>query len=350
MAETLLIRTDASPDKGIGHVMRMIGLAQAWLEKGGVVTFCAVHLPASLRARLEAEGFEIEFLEAEIIGSPVDAEQTLFIARICHAKWIVMDGYDFDLDYQKALAQGPQRTMIFKDFETPYGWYADYVVSAVLPRFEGSKGRNHHPNGNSLDGIEFVILRKEFWEIPSFDRSTDSGKPEPVKHLLVLSGGSDPLGLAIAILKTLEQEGLPNIEIRVVSGSMNPHLESLQELSKVAELEIELKIDVTDMVSEYRWADKVITAAGGTAWELMRMNRSIGVIPVAENQIGLTDFLVCHGHATQLGSGLGDHIDVDSNELNRWLRGPDKFNRTQEDPILDGQGARRLCSLMRAND
>jgi hypothetical protein len=43
----LLIRADADPKSGTGHVMRMLALAQAWNRRGGEVIFASIHHWAS---------------------------------------------------------------------------------------------------------------------------------------------------------------------------------------------------------------------------------------------------------------------------------------------------------------
>ena len=77
---SLLIRADASASIGTGHVMRCLALAQAWRHTGGDALFACAEMPPALRARVAAEGFDVQGLQAEP-GTSADAEQTIRSAR-----------------------------------------------------------------------------------------------------------------------------------------------------------------------------------------------------------------------------------------------------------------------------
>ena len=58
----LLIRADAGPKQGVGHVMRCLALGQAWQKMGGQVTLLTGSLPARLSMRLNAENINLQTL------------------------------------------------------------------------------------------------------------------------------------------------------------------------------------------------------------------------------------------------------------------------------------------------
>lgn len=70
----LYIRADADSKIGTGHIMRCIGVAQAWQDHGGKVTFLSHSESEGLQGRILTEGFELLFLE-KVHPDPSDLEK-----------------------------------------------------------------------------------------------------------------------------------------------------------------------------------------------------------------------------------------------------------------------------------
>ena len=82
---TLLIRADAGLERGTGHMMRCVALAQAWQDEGGEVVFLSRGLSSHLESRLRSEHFKYIPLIAEP-ASREDAEETVLQAGRLGAK------------------------------------------------------------------------------------------------------------------------------------------------------------------------------------------------------------------------------------------------------------------------
>jgi UDP-2,4-diacetamido-2,4,6-trideoxy-beta-L-altropyranose hydrolase len=98
----LLIRADASQGIGTSHVMRCLALAQAWQRPGRHAQFALGMTANGLETRLAGEGVAITQISAPP-GSEEDAAETSELARNINPAWVVLDGYHFGANYQRAI-------------------------------------------------------------------------------------------------------------------------------------------------------------------------------------------------------------------------------------------------------
>ncbi|MDB4477542.1 hypothetical protein N9018_04965, partial [Rhodopirellula sp.] len=104
--------------------MRCIALSQEWIDRGGRVTLAAKNCPPSIQQRLLAENIEYEEIVCASIGDNLDANETTRIASKKNARWIILDGYHFDIEYQRAIRAAGYRTLIFDDHYRSELWHA----------------------------------------------------------------------------------------------------------------------------------------------------------------------------------------------------------------------------------
>ncbi len=156
----LLIRADASPEIGTGHVMRCLALAQAWQDKGGQATVAMALAAPSIQARLEAEGLGIKRITAQV-GSAEDAAQVIQIARQLQAAWVVIDGYRFTGSYQQALKDAGLGLVCIDDEATAEHYYADVILNQNLHADAGLYAKREGYT-RLLLGTRYALLRREF--------------------------------------------------------------------------------------------------------------------------------------------------------------------------------------------
>ncbi|AOX03977.1 UDP-2,4-diacetamido-2,4,6-trideoxy-beta-L-altropyranose hydrolase [Moorena producens PAL-8-15-08-1] len=342
--QNLLIRADASPKIGTGHVMRCLALAQAWLQEGGQVTLLMGTAAPTLEARLQAEGIQVGHVSV-LLGSGEDAEQTITQAKALGATWVVVDGYHFGADYQRVIKEAGLRLLFIDDYGHAAHYWADLVLNQNVYAHQGL-----YPKRESytqlLLGTQYTLLRKEFWPWQGWQRQI----PTVARKVLVTLGGADPDNVTLKVIQALEQVKVEGLEAVVVVGGSNPHYQQLQAAVHDSEAAITLKYNVTNMPDLMAWADIAIAAGGSTCWELAFMGLPSLVVILAENQRAVADKLDAFGAAINLGWHTEVLCEPLAAQINRLLNASEFRKEMIEhgQRLVDGEGSARV--LMHLQD
>jgi UDP-2,4-diacetamido-2,4,6-trideoxy-beta-L-altropyranose hydrolase len=297
----ILIRADASPEIGTGHLMRSLAIAQECKKREWNCTWVAADMIAGLKEKIIPwiENLNLHDVQA---GSLEDAESTAQRAIHDQVDWIILDGYQFNQDFQSTLAH------LIKDHKAKVLLLDDY---AHLPAYEVDAILNQNAYAQSslysgklknqpelFLGPSYILLRNEFLEWKVTDR--DSMK-EPKKILITL-GGVDleniTAKLMSGVIQFSKKSKIP-LEITAVVGGANPHWEDLNSLIKGTPHHI-LK-NTNQMPELMQKSDLVFYAGGTTSWEICYMGLPGAVLRLADNQDKVANFLVENEIALDLG-------------------------------------------------
>ena len=346
----LLIRADATATMGTGHAMRCLSLAQAWQDVGGSCIFAMADVTPAVRQRIETEHCEIITLQATA-GSAADSDQIAGIARERKIGKVVVDGYQFDADYQRRLKFAGLKILCIDDYGHADHYAADIVLNQNVSASEALYP-SREPYTRLLLGARYALLRREF----SAWRNHVREIPSTARKVLITLGGSDPENLTRVALEAIASVNLENLEAVVVVGGSNPHFESLREAgSKLADqrsMKIDVRRDVTNIAELMAWADAAISAAGSTCWEFCLLGLPALLIDVAKNQTEVARELNRLHCAVHLGRAQDVSVQRLSHELERLLESQELRQtlsaRSRE--LVDGEGARRVVSLLRGKE
>lgn len=336
----LLVRADASPEIGTGHVMRCLALAQAWQADGGSVTFVGTITP-TLENRLE-EDIQVRSLDVEA-GSLDDADKTARLVKELGASWVVVDGYHFGGDYQQRLREDGLQMLLIDDYGHADWYEADLVLNQNISA-EESLYERRADHTDLLMGLRFALLRKEFWPWRA-PRKTPRRK---ANHVLVTLGGADPENLTERVVRALGQMDVEDFRATVVVGGSNPHEGAIRTTAdEVGDL-VEVRSDVSDMASLMAESDVAVSAGGSTCWELAFMGIPNVIVILAENQRGIASGLDEAGTAINLGwwetvteSEIAGAVESLLQEDERRL---EMAGEGQE--LVDGWGAKRVAQCL----
>jgi UDP-2,4-diacetamido-2,4,6-trideoxy-beta-L-altropyranose hydrolase len=342
--DRLVIRADAGPVMGAGHVMRCLALGQAWKHAGGSAAFLAAPLAPELDARLRSEGMAVHELGA-VPSSARDADQTVRLCEDLQAAWIVIDGYQFDAGYQDRLKQAGLRVLAIDDYGHAGRYVADLIVNQNL-HARAELYPRIGPETKLLLGSRFILLRQEFLVWGGWQR-----RHSPAAcRILVTLGGGDHGGILLAVIAALRQLASFAIEARVLCGAGNARCETLVRAAESAPFPVELLTTTTEMPALMAWADVAVSGGGSTCWEMAFMGLPALAIVLADNQQPVVDSLERLG--VVIGSGRDRDLDTGtlSEKLGRLLTDCDRRAAMSLEgrTLVDGLGTTRLVDQLRA--
>lgn len=338
----LVVRADANPRIGTGHVMRCLALAQAWRENGGGVTFLSASTTPALLKRIAQEGMRVVELEVSA-GDATDAAVTAEQASERNADWVVLDGYQFSSAYQRTLKEAGICLLAIDDAAQAGHYWADLVLDQNFGAMP-AQYTSAETGTRFLLGPRYTLLRKEFWKWRTWRREVRG----QVTNILITLGGSDPDNLTGQIVRAVGADKRDDRVVKVVVGASNLHTAEIQEAAKQAQTEIQVYPNAGDMSELMAEADLAVIMAGGTLAETLFMG--CGVLSYAHNavQARILQRLDGQGMIRYLGAGaeldafdlLGqiEKMATDASErerMSRMARG-----------MIDGYGVERILQEM----
>jgi len=342
---TLVVRADAGLKMGTGHVMRCLALAQAWRRGGCGAVFAMAESTPAMDGLLRSQGITVTRIEGEPGGSE-DASHTLAIARAFGADWLVVDGYQFDAEYQRRMQS--LRPVLAVDDNGPLDYYSAELVLNQNAHACPEMYARVSPNTQLLLGPRFALLRDEFAAYRKWARTI----PERGSRLLLTLGGSDAANFAPRILPFLAKLPTEDLQIRIVVGGSAENCGVVDAIAEKCARRVEVLRDVKNMADMMAWADLAISAAGTTSWEMCGMGLPAILVVVAENQKFIAEHLAVLGAVEN--AGCADRADCAAlAELCGRLL-VDKSRRAGMSQrarlVVDGRGRERVLSMMKRGD
>jgi spore coat polysaccharide biosynthesis protein SpsF len=335
--ERLLLRADATAHGGTGHVMRLLGIGQAWVQLGGHATLLSHALAPELAERLRAA--EVGVVAATAApGSAADCTQTQQAAAELGARIVLCDGYGFAREWLAGLRSATLKVAYVDDFANPL-----LDLDAVLMPNAAAEAPAGHKS-LVLAGAPFTPVRAEFQGLP---KRTFTG---PVRCLLLTFGGSDPAGMTRQALQACDdlRTTLADLQVVAVVGAAHPEADAIAAFA-TGRSWISVRRNVTGMAALYGEVDAAFTAAGTTCWELAAAGVPMLVVPVAANQAVVVRGITAAGAgvalppadtltATALRDGMRAFLTLPAAALQTLSRAGQS--------LIDGQGARRIATAL----
>jgi len=272
-----IMRCDASPRIGVGHLSRCLTLARGLVAQGFTLGIATRAPSEHTRRWIATEGHDLLVLEEED-----EVAATERAAR--GASLVVIDGYDFGPSLPETLRRDHRVICVVDDLATE-PVRADVVLNGNLYALELSYDVPR--DTVLLCGPSFALVREEFVHARV---SREARRPrEDASRLLVTMGGADPTReteKAFAALDALARQ--VRLDVKVAVGAANPRVEEIRRLAAAQRTHgVEVLTDVRAMGELMVWCDVALTAAGSTSLELACVGVPASVVVVADNQRGI---------------------------------------------------------------
>lgn len=307
-----LFRADASKRTGAGHAIRCLALAQAWNDLGGSSLFVMGESAELVDRSLYEEGIEVRRLEDR--GPLALAES----AAHENASWIVLDGYQFDAAFEKALRSANPDCELLSIDDKMRETASDIFV---LPSSGVHRREKETSSAKVLAGWKYALLRRDF-------RRSLPSKVGKHTRILVALGGTDAADKASEVAQALVGPAARyGWDVQVISRGKLPPAVS----------RVEPQPDISSLVAV---ADAGVSTASTAALEFCTMGVPTVLMVVAENQRHTADLLVSAG-----ASLAADSVDEIESGLLDILAHRDAMS-TIAAGLVDGKGAHRVAKVM----
>lgn len=282
----VVIRTDAAPELGSGHVMRSLTLADELGSRGHHVTFLARRLSPHLHDAIMAHGHDVAILpDVDDWAAPLrdewdtdaqrrDAKATRSAAA--DAAWIISDHYGLGVVWERAMRDSGSRVLAIDDLGRTHD------CDVLLDQNYYANPSARYPAGAAttmLLGPRYALLRPEF----AHARAGVTARDGAVRRMLLCMGGMDAGDATSLALDAIEAGGLAGTPLDVVIGPAHP-ARTMIETRCAANPAWRVHVQTDNMAGLLAAADLAIGAGGTTTWERCAVGVPTLAVELADNQ------------------------------------------------------------------
>lgn len=265
------IRTDGSPEIGLGHLTRCIALAYM-LKKDFAITFVCKEIPEKISRELDESQFAL-----------LKIDDSVFFDLLKPKDIVILDGYHFNTNYQKIIKAKGGKLVCIDDLHDK-----EFVADLIINHAPGMKPGDYQakPYTQFALGFKYSLLRPAFLE-----QAKKKRKIETTETVMICFGGADYKNLTESTLKVvLEFDELK--KIIVITGSAYNYLDRLSQLIQTDKRVVHFhSVGEDQMVAIMQNTDLAIVPASGILFEALAVGCRVIFGYYVENQKYFSDYL-----------------------------------------------------------
>lgn len=351
-----VIRTAASPDTGIGHVIRMSHLARALTEHGqSVLLLLTAPYPA---VAPYLDDLEVDYLYPEWIGLPEEelgdspaaqrADARRCLQRIAGraVDRVILDSYRLGIHWEREVASVGLPLTAFDDL----GDRAHVVGMIVDARWAGRDATPKRyeglvpANARRLLGPAYAVLHPGYAE-------PHVKPPGSTPNILFSLGGGGDLSLVTDVIEQVLAKVPDDWTLTAVVGPLAYHGEKLRELGR-ADRRLQLLEAPHQLLDAYRETSLFVGALGTSLYELSALKVPALTFSLATNQENATAELEALGHYLHLPRAEFEQAGRVAVLIPTLVDNLDRLGALRDTATVcvDGHGAERVVRALMADD
>lgn len=319
----LIFRADGNATIGLGHIHRTLAFADH-LKDHFAMTFYSYQADVLVKDLVTKRGYKLQSL-----SSPDFERPSVFTEKLPEKSVVVLDGYSFRTDYQKALKENGNKVVVIDDLNQ---W--ENVADAVINHGYSGTEYNISPSSKLYAGLSYAIIKPEILNAERTPSKTSNNR------ILVCIGGTDPDGYSEKIVSSLLKE--TDKLISLLTYPLNPAFKELERLASENNTRLKLfhSLDTNALIQLIRENDMAVLQPSNIALEAMAIGIHISLIQTAENQKYILETLIENRSASiiDLKSIAQKANAVSAEEINSQLM--------QQAKLLDRRSPARLLDII----
>jgi UDP-2,4-diacetamido-2,4,6-trideoxy-beta-L-altropyranose hydrolase len=287
---SVFIRCDAGDDHGLGHVVRCLTLADAFVNGPNWRPAFVTESNDSAAANIVSEWGYQPLSSDGPAGSTIDVEQTKkILSGTGSDNLLIIDskliGNEYPNNFRDTATVACIDDEMFRDL------HCDVLINNNIWVEPGSYGQRR--DRSLLLGPKYNLVRQSFFELASNKIQNSSPR------VLVTMGGEDPLNHSLWILENFREQ-LSQCEVVVVVGPSHPAPESIREMS-TGYSALKVVEGSSDLASHMANIDIAISAGGTTCYELAAAQIGTLALAIEPHQVALVENMEKSGCLISLG-------------------------------------------------
>jgi len=318
----VLIRVDATPETGSGHVMRCLALAEAFAARNHDALFISRECVPELREAIEKRGFQSLILEPRTpFENPLseglaDAAATLALIndQIIRPSWVVVDHYGLDATWENAVRCCGAPLLAVDDLaDRPHA--CDALLDQNMIKDNHARYPLLVPEGTRLLlGGAYSLLRSEFAQ--AYERRMALLQESALQDIILFMGGTDAGKLTLPLANGLiTYFGSENVLVLI--GYLNGNRETIENWCRVNS--VRCKVCLDDVSSAFSTCRLLVAACGMTAVEAQALGIPCLLVALSNIQYAVAQWFSMYQRAILLELDQCQDPDALTSAIDRAL-------------------------------